>query len=308
MVYSNGFGVKVITHTEQDKLKRGDFNYVALQNNSEYKLQLTNDRSTDAMAEVFIEDDQVGTWFILAKNNITIDRPANVARKFTFFRETDTRAMSAGITPGESSNGLIRVVFYPKKQKYIAIGTSPNVMIPTISYNKYNPLSGIRPSFASSTGLISPKSPMVPALPTPNLTGQVPILSPRMITASQIQSQPITSTQQAALSLKESRISPGVYPPRTTYSPRTSISAPYQSGATVLGRDSNQTFGVMERFSDDEIDWSNKTEIIIRLVVKPNVFISTVQSSSPNQWSREFVAIRTSTQPIPPRIDYTPVM
>lgn len=306
MVYNNGFGVRVITNSDQDKLKRGEYNYIALQNNTEYKLQLTNDRSTDAMAEVFIEDEQVGTWFIPANKDITIDRPANIARKFTFFRETDPRATNADVTPGESSNGLIRVVFYPKKQQYITIRSSPNVMIPS----SYNPFSSINRSSSgiTSTGLVSPQlSPQqrltqFPAAPT--LTQQTPQLpTPSM----PIQQSPqLTSTQQAAMALKETRGGPGFQlTPMSPYSPRSTM---YQSGATVLGHESSQTFGVMKRFSDDEIDWSNKTEIIIRLVVKPNVYISTTQSSSPNQWSREFVAIKTYNQPIPPRIDYMPVM
>ena len=73
------------------------------------------------MAEVYIEGEHVGTWFIPRKDSITIDRPVSVARRFVFFRETDRRAISAGVTPGESLNGLVRVVFYPKKQQYIAL-------------------------------------------------------------------------------------------------------------------------------------------------------------------------------------------
>lgn len=299
MVYNNGFGVKIITDSDQDKLKRGDYNYVALQNNTEYKLQLVNDRSTDAIAEVFIEDKQVGTWFVPANEDIIIDRPANVARKFTFFRETDPRVINAGVALGESSNGLIRVVFYPKKQQYIVIRSSPNVMLPS------------SPSGVTSTGLVSPR---ITQQPLPSQSLQFPVLPtliaplaststlPSSIAPQQLQS--LTSTQQSSMALKETRSGSGFQlTPISSYSPRSTM---YQSGATVLGRDSYQTFGTMKRFSNDEIDWSNKTEIIIRLVVKPNVYISTVQSSSPNQWSREFVAIKTYNQPIPPRIDYTP--
>lgn len=41
MVYQNGFGVKIITDNDQDKLRRGRYNYVALDNNTEYELMLT---------------------------------------------------------------------------------------------------------------------------------------------------------------------------------------------------------------------------------------------------------------------------
>ena len=284
MVYNNGFGVRVITDTEQDKLKRGEYNYIALRNNTEYKLQLTNDRATDAMAEVFIEDEKVGTWFIAAHNNITIDRPANISRRFTFFRETDARAISAGVTPGESTNGLIRVVFYPKKQQYFTIQTSPNIMLPALGASPRSPRSPSSPrpwSFQQSMS----QMPMIPSV-----SGQSDTFSPRTL------ARPIMQSSNENVSRRS------LVP---TYNQ-------YQSGATVLGRESNQTFGTMRRFSDDDIDWANKTEIIIRLIVNNNVFISTVQSSSPNHWNREFVAIRDSTQPIhphsiPPRIDYTPL-
>lgn len=284
MVYNNGFGVKIITDTDQDKLQRGTYNYVALSNNTEYKLLLSNDRSTDAMAEVYIEGEQVGTWLVPAKDIITIDRPANIARRFTFFRETDPRAIGAGVTPGESLNGVIRVVFYPKKQQYIAIGSPPRIMTQERSYLGF---PGAQPS---------PRTPVVPTLSAPSIT------SPSLRIPS-VPSPLQAATQRSPEALRG-------YPP-VPLSPRQSMITSYQSGATVLGRQSNQTFGTVRRFSDNEIDWPNKTEIVIRLIVKTdrNIFISTAESSSGNTWSREFVAIKDATQPIPPRIDtYLPLI
>ncbi len=235
MVYKNGFGVKVITISEQDKLNRDGANYVAIRNNTEYKLQLTNDRSTDAMAEVFIEDESVGTWFIPSNKSITIDRPASIARKFTFFRETDSRAINAGVEVGDSANGLVRVVFYPKKeQSYVII-----------------PFNNRSPRFSQ--------------------------LSPNEL--------PIRSLSQES-SMKSMAASPRSFNSMNSY----------QSGATVLGNESYQQFDRRRRFSDDEIDWSNKTEIIIRLIVKP----SFTNSNKP------YISIRDSVIPsaiIPPRVD-----
>jgi hypothetical protein len=301
MVYSNGFGVKIITDTDQDKLKRDIYNYVALYNNTEYKLQLVNDRSTDAMADVFIEGESVGTWFIPAHNDITIDRPANVARRFTFFKETDSRAIGSGVTPGESINGLIRVIFYPKKQQYIAVTqpTSPLFVasgIPNIPHTKrYETLYGLQQS-------------PIPTLPSTAQFQQQPITSPAFKQQQAVSPSipTLTQSQSNILALqaqKEMMTTPSIQQTISPLSPR--VNNAYQSGATVLGRQSYQTFGMIRRFTDDEIDWSNKTEIVIRLIVKPenNIFISTAETSSGNMWNRQFVAIKDMTQPIPPRID-----
>lgn len=76
-------------------------------------------------------------------------------------------------------------------------------------------------------------------------------------------------------------------------SPRTT----YESGATVLGRHSHQQFSSMSRFRDDEIDWDNKTEIIIRIVAKKERPI--IRYPFP----REYIAVKERSPPIPPRID-----
>jgi len=261
MVYNNGFGVKIITNQDQDKLTRGSYNYVALDNNTEYKIQLRNDRSTDSMAEVYIEGDRVGTWLIPSKEHITIDRPANIARKFTFFKETDPKAIDAGVVPGEFSNGVVRVIFYPKKQ-YIAI-----------SPRKY-------------TSIQAPQQ----TRPIPTYPFQMPVKSPPV------------SYQRNAL---PSTTNITAIPTYRAVSPQVSRSKGYESGATVLGGKSSQSFGSAERFPDNEIDWDNKTEITIRLIVKPddNLYISTAQSSSNNMWNRQFVAIKNASSSIPPRIN-----
>ena len=279
MVYNNGFGVKIITDTDQDKLRRESYNYVALKNNTEYRVQLLNDRSTDAMAEVYIEGDSVGTWLIPSKESITIDRPANIARKFTFFKETDSRAIGAGVIPGKSLNGIIRVIFYPKKQ-YISISSS----ISKVVYPRVN-----TPSVSSfqNSGVISPAV---------SSFQNFDVRSP---------TQSIISSPQASTSSYSNIMSSGMYPKSPPRSPS------YQSGATVLGAQSSQTFGSTKRFTDNEIDWENKTEIIIRLIVKPtdNLVISTAESKSGNMWERQFISIKDNTQSIPPRIDdYLPLI
>lgn len=254
MVYNNGFGVKIITDTEQDKLQRGFDNYVALHSGSEYSLRLTNDRNTDAMAEIFIEGDKVGTWLIPAKDSIIIDRPINVARKFTFFKETNYRAISAGVIPGNEFNGVIKAIFYPKKEYGRVIAMS-------------GPLSPSR-RFQNNFSLSTASQPALTSFAPQNTT-----LSPRSLRP--FSEKTITSTSN------------------------------YSSGATVLGSHSHQTFGEARRFSDDEIDWNNKTTIILRLIVKPNDVIISTASSSRYDNDKDFISIKdmASRNSIPPRID-----
>ena len=304
MVYNNGFGVKIITDSDQDKLKRKSHNYVALENNTEYKIKLVNDRSTDAMAEVYVEGDSVGTWLLPAKNSIIIDRPANIARKFTFFDETDNRARGAGVVPGEIFNGVVRVVFYPKKE-YMAIR-------PRWTYQSSGTDSGVPRTPPTSPRYTSTSKSALEALP--EIPGTRSSFSPGTLN-SRLSTQRSPSYQSSSLYQRS---------PSYQSSRRESFGAGYTQGATVLGGKSSQTFGEVERFKDDEIDWDNKTEITLRLIVKPgdNIYISTAEAPGlktfygsrnqrlpkGNMWQQQFVTIKNS-EGIPPRIDnYVPAL
>lgn len=118
MVHENNFAVKIITTADHDKLKRGPYNYVALSNGAEYKIKLINNTSGFAVAHVKLEGENIGKWYIPAYDDIIIERPANVNRKFTFFAEDDRRAKISGVIAGDDNNGLIEVTFYPEKKMY----------------------------------------------------------------------------------------------------------------------------------------------------------------------------------------------
>ena len=236
MFQTNNFGVNVISDTYNERVDRGgNYNYVALDNNTQYKLKLSNYRDTDAMAEVSVEGDKVGTWFIPANDSITIERPSDVSRKFTFFKETDTRATNAGVIPGESTNGLIKVIFYPKK---------PMAYIMTPTY------STMRTSLPSSSTFLP--------------------LSPRRSLQSTYQESISPMTSKSLAPMTTQSLASGSLTTRSAsaYSPKRVMSPRYQSGATVLGDVSSQRFNSMRRFSDNEIDWPNKTTITIRLIAR----------------------------------------
>lgn len=229
MVHQNGFSVKIETLGDHEKIYRGGYNYVALENGSEYKLLLINDRGSDCMAEVEMEGKKIGKWFIPAQDHILIDRPADVPRKFTFFSETDKRAISAGVVVGGRNNGLIKVTFYPKIPE----------AIPYVSMDE----------------------PMYATLRSSTLKRSASPMSPRASMA------------------KTSR---------------------YQSGSTVLGNRSNQRFGLVPGFSNDEIDWDSVTEITIRLVaIKEENYVSIGSSYSRRPTNNNYIRRHTS----PPRID-----
>lgn len=169
MVQVNGFAVAIITDGNQDKLKRPEGDYVALDNNTEYKLSLANYRNTDAMADVYIEDERVGTWFIPANDSIEIERPADTYRKFTFMKETDYRAVNAGVISGASTNGLVKVVFFPKKQTPIVM-MAPRFRAMSPRRSSYQnaapvPSQAVRsPSVRSPSQSLSPPSRSVTSL------------------------------------------------------------------------------------------------------------------------------------------------
>lgn len=228
MVYENGFGVKIIASERKDETKavRNGFNYVALKNGSEYKILLTNNKKVPAMATIQIDGVDVGTWLLPKEDSITIDRPAHISRKFTFFEENDRRAVSAGVVAGDDMNGVVRVTFLPKKEeKYVSLDElDDDMMVPT----------------------------------------RLPVRSVRSASPSfSMKSESLRSAPLRAQSLMRPSFSEG------------------RSGATVLGSESTQSFKKMKKFSDDEVDWDNQTEIIIRIIVEKGDFISIKRSKIP---------------------------
>lgn len=323
MVYSNGFGVDIISNNYYERLNRGQSNYVALDNNSEYKLRLTNDRSTDAMAEVHIEGEKIGVWLIPAQTNIVIDRPADVARKFTFLNERDSTAIAAGVIPGDTSNGLIKVVFYPKKPiNIILFGLRHDVpptgrslapfgnriaTIPSSAAGNVPPRYGTYPySPIISQGATSPFVPIPPSSParSPFLPSIPPSLSSSSLSQQRSLIPPVSPQRSVIPPVSPQRslippVSPSrVYTGQSSFMPVGTVGTflpKYQSGATVLGDSSSQRFGSARRFNDSEIDWANKTEIIIRLVVRTfqlnggSGFISTVENTSISGWDNNTI-------------------
>jgi hypothetical protein len=90
--------------------------YYILRDGSEYQIRLSNDRSVKCDATVWIDGEQIGVWRINPHSDITIERPTNINRKFTFLKKGTNDAHSAGIKCGKMENGIIKVTFEPEKQ------------------------------------------------------------------------------------------------------------------------------------------------------------------------------------------------
>ncbi len=93
--------------------------YVALRSGTTYSINVKNLHDTRSDIEVYIDGIHVGSWMMPAHSSLTLERPAHINKKFTFFEETSRVAQSTGTEIGAEDNGLINVIFKPEKQKSI---------------------------------------------------------------------------------------------------------------------------------------------------------------------------------------------
>lgn len=238
MVFLNGFGLEVLVRgTTIDKFTREGGKYFALEHGDEYQIQLSNTRNTLCEVHLEIDGEDVGTFRIPRRGLITLERPANRQKKFTFVREDSTLARRTGVEAGLLENGLIRAVFYPKKEIIY------ETLAPTEAYGEMIPEYLSTPRGLTSSSLASSQT---------NLrTSQAP--QARMMRAPQ-----------------------------------------YESGATILGRDSSQRFGLVEKMDWRDIDQANVTTIEVRLVAKTTTY-QPLRSHHHYNYQRE--------TPYPDRID-----
>lgn len=108
-MYLNRFSLVVNNGNEVDN------GYVQMKHGSEYQLRLRNDHNVEADAIVRVDGVEVGVWRVPANRNITIERPANIERKFTFYKLGSSEGNQAGLERN-SDLGLISVDFIPAKE------------------------------------------------------------------------------------------------------------------------------------------------------------------------------------------------
>lgn len=114
----NNFGLTILvngTSARKEYINRS--HYFLLSHGENYKLKLSNDRETKCDAEIWIDGVKIGCWRINEFDNIIVERPAKLDRKFIFLKENSREANSAEIINGKKNNGLIKIIFKPEKKK-----------------------------------------------------------------------------------------------------------------------------------------------------------------------------------------------
>lgn len=115
----NGFAVEIIgSNGPVNKLYDMGHTYFSMPHGTEYKLRLSTSRNTRSDAHVWIDGEKVGVWRLNPYDSITIERPANIARKFTLLAEGTNDAINANIVTGANENGLVKVVFKPEFREW----------------------------------------------------------------------------------------------------------------------------------------------------------------------------------------------
>lgn len=125
------------------KFKKDGHQYVALPNMSQYSIVIRNGHSTRCDAEVHVDGEEVGQWVVRPYSTITIDRPSDMARKFTFVDEESTIARRTGAVAGDDMNGVISVIFKPAKEERAQVRSSPTMSSRSASPERRSLRSGV---------------------------------------------------------------------------------------------------------------------------------------------------------------------
>lgn len=89
--------------------------YIKMKHGDQYKIQMKNNTGKRCNATVYVDGKSVGTWRINAWSTCTVERPAEIDKKFTFFLVGSSSGNKAGLSRGNSDNGLVQIHFVPEK-------------------------------------------------------------------------------------------------------------------------------------------------------------------------------------------------
>lgn len=111
-MYLNRFSVKI-------NGKKEESGYVEMKHGESYTIVLKNDNSEKCDALVEIDGKDIGTFRVNPHSNMYLERPANEAKKFTFYQLGTEEADVSGLNKVEKNEmGLIKVTFKPAIKKY----------------------------------------------------------------------------------------------------------------------------------------------------------------------------------------------
>ncbi|AYV87130.1 MAG: hypothetical protein Sylvanvirus27_4 [Sylvanvirus sp.] len=165
----NGFSIEILvktgscgvdTWTPVHSFKTQGNLYFEMHDGEPYRVQLGNDRKTQADVKLKIDGKKVGEFRVYPHDSIIIERPAGKARQFVFVQEGSSLARQGGVQKGRQENGLIEARFNPEKyhrsRKVYALNESLNgSMNGSMNADMISPssnVSSIPPSSAFSSG------------------------------------------------------------------------------------------------------------------------------------------------------------
>jgi hypothetical protein len=108
-MYANQFSVNIPQGKETSD------GYVSMRHDTQYSIRMKNDRSVPCDAVVTVDGNHIGTWRINSYQSIEIDRPADKARRLTFYRLDSAEAQQAQLTKNDNL-GLVSIEFKPAKR------------------------------------------------------------------------------------------------------------------------------------------------------------------------------------------------
>ena len=118
-MYLNDFSMRV---PEGKELPGG---YVELEHNTQYTLNLRNNRSVRSKADVYIDGKNVGSFRLAPHETLKLERPVHDDGLFTFYKLGTPEAAAANLADGPDI-GLVRVVFTPELAQTIPYRYKPS--------------------------------------------------------------------------------------------------------------------------------------------------------------------------------------
>lgn len=111
-MYLNGYSVRVPQGVERAH------GYVHLNHGQQFTLVLGNKNTCRCNATVRLDGKEVGTWRLERGQTITLERPVNEAKLFTFYRADSTEGRHVAPDVSESNQGVLSVEFVPEDASF----------------------------------------------------------------------------------------------------------------------------------------------------------------------------------------------
>jgi hypothetical protein len=235
--------------------------YCAIAHESEYSVKVTSNESQRADVTINVDkDNEIGVWRLNGYSNFEIDRPVDKAFKLTFMQEKSEQAKEGGIVAGESKNGIVSIEWKPERRverQYVSLAVSKGLGASRGSrggQESYQLQSHDRDSASESRWAA-----MAECSEEPRSRGILGV-------SAREQMQAMMQASRGGVEQKQAM-------------PQVAMS--FSSGATVLGKASNQKFN--DASIIDDFDHSKKKLFKFRMVVidEPKVKYQPIKDKRP---------------------------